>query len=95
MRKNSRNGPHWRIASIALVISLSLSGGCATLAHQNRYDSTGERLIDPCDNKGDVCPWLAADFALLLAGVVPGVIALAVDGASGDWKHKDASSSHF
>lgn len=95
MRKDSRNRPVGIVVSLVLAISLSLSGGCATLAHQKRRDYTGERLIDPCDNVGDTCPWLAADFTLLLAGVAPGVIALAVDFGTGAWKHEHYAESHF
>lgn len=95
MRKTPRNRPVSIIACVLLVICTALPGGCATLAHQDSYEHPGKRLVKQCKDEGDVCPWLTADFALLLAGVVPGVIALAVDYRSGAWKHEHYAESHF
>lgn len=95
MRKSPRFGRGGVIFTLALVIFVTSSGGCATLAHRSDHQYPGKRLVEKCENKGDVCPWLAADFALLLAGVVPGVIALGVDFGTGAWRHEDYGASHF
>jgi hypothetical protein len=38
-------------------------------------------------------PWLLGDVALLFAGVVPGVVALAVDVSTGAWRNYDAEQT--
>jgi hypothetical protein len=95
MRKSHRIGRSGVIFTLAVVSSVASSGGCATLAHRSSHAYPGKRLVEECENKGDVCPWLAADFALLLAGVVPGVIALGVDFGTGAWRHEHYGGSHF
>ncbi len=95
MRKSLGNRPMRGITCLLLAISMSMWGGCATLAHRSSYDYPGKRLVEECENKGDTCPWLAADFTLLLAGVAPGLIALAVDFGTGAWKHEHYGESHF
>jgi hypothetical protein len=39
--------------------------------------------------------WVVLDCLWLVVGVVPGVIALVVDGASGDWKEADTERVHL
>jgi|GEM_PF-5145718 len=95
MHKTSRNRSATTAACVALSLIGAFSGGCATLAHQDRYDYPGSHLVKQCEDEGETCPWLAADFGLLLAGVVPGVVALAVDFRTGAWKHEHYGESHF
>ncbi len=75
------------VAAIMAASSLWLSSGCATLAH--RSSVTGERVLSTssCTGEGDVCGWLAGDALLLIPGIVPGVIAFAVDFGTGAWRH--------
>ena len=69
-----------------VAIALCCSSGCATMAHRGPSGDS-VRVSSACKGKGHVCPWVAADAAWLLAGVVPGVVALIVDFSTGAWNH--------
>ena len=75
------------VASMLIVANLCLSSGCATLAHRSTLSGRGGQTSSSCRAQGEVCPWLIGDALLLLAGVVPGVIAFVVDFATGAWRH--------
>jgi hypothetical protein len=61
--------------------------GCATLAHRSTVKNDGQ-VKQSCDGSGGgACPWLLGDAGLLLLGIIPGVIAFAVDFANGEWQH--------
>ena len=77
------------IVAVLLVGNLALSQGCATLAHRSSYSYAGKESITSCEEHGNVCPWLIGDALLLLPGVVPGVIAFAVDFGTGAWRHDE------
>jgi len=74
-----------RTVSTTLIAGvLAVSTGCATMAHRTEPGQSA----NACDRRGEVCPWLVGDAALLLLGVIPGVIAFAIDFANGEWKHE-------
>jgi len=73
-----------KLLALSMAGCISLSSGCATLAHRNSYD--GKNRMH-CDQQGNVCPWLVGDALLLLPGIVPGVIAFIVDFGTGAWNH--------
>jgi len=74
--------------SLALVVAMmNLATGCATLAHRTTVDKHGQTK-QTCTGCGDnACPWLLGDAGLLLLGIIPGVIAFAVDFGNGEWQH--------
>ncbi len=75
-------------AAVLLIASgLCLSSGCATLAHRNSYSYHHKEAVVSCEDKSEVCPWLVGDALLLIPGVVPGVVAFAVDFGTGAWQH--------
>ena len=76
-----------RVVSLTLILSVGLlSTGCATMAHKS---SSGQwQAVSSCDAEaGELCPWVAGDVGLLLLGVIPGVVALAVDASNGAMHH--------
>ncbi|MEK6797829.1 MAG: hypothetical protein AABZ12_02560 [Planctomycetota bacterium] len=77
------------VRCIPLVVAAAMPGlsGCATLAHKTDASGLHARRTEKCDGANGVCPWVAADCAWLLAGVVPGVVALVVDWGTGCWNH--------
>ena len=77
------------VASVLVAANLCLSGGCATLAHRSSYSYTGKKTVTSCESKGTICPWLIGDALLLLPGLVPGLIAFAVDFGTGAWRHDE------
>lgn len=64
-----------------------LSSGCATLVHGTAHSPQRFRSTAACSESSDVCPWMIADVGLLFLGVIPGVVALGVDFATGAWHH--------
>ncbi|RME40183.1 MAG: hypothetical protein D6788_03940 [Planctomycetota bacterium] len=76
-----------RLGTWLAIGSLLASSGCATLAHRSSVSGRYVRHTANCTGEGDKCPWLASDALLLFAGIVPGVVAFAVDFSSGAWKH--------
>ena len=82
-----------RVVMLLLVASLSVMPGCATLAHRSSYSYPGKQAVTSCDGKSTVCPWLVGDAVLLLPGVVPGVIAFAVDFGTGAWRHDEFAAT--
>ena len=87
------NGLRRYVVSVLAMVSLFWTSGCATLAH--RSSASGQRVnaTADCAGHGDTCPWLIGDALLLLPGVVPGVIAFAVDFGTGAWRH-DGHADH-
>ena len=75
------------IALLLIAGTLCWSTGCATLAHRSSHSYDGKGLVTSCEHKTEVCPWLIGDALLLLPGIVPGVIAFAVDFGTGAWRH--------
>ena len=87
-------------AAVLSVVTIAGGPGCATLAHRSSVSGDQVRHTSNCAGDGKTCPWIAADAALLLAGIVPGVVALAVDFGSGSWQHdnldnQDSVSTHL
>lgn len=84
-----------RLGFAALLVgsNLWLSSGCATLAHRSSASGQRVRSTSNCAGAGDTCPWLLGDALLLIPGIVPGVIAFAVDFGTGAWRH-DAYSDY-
>ena len=74
-------------ACLFIVAAPWLFSGCATLAHRSSVSGQHVHTTSNCDGHGDVCPWLVGDALLLLPGVVPGVVAFAVDVGTGAWDH--------
>ncbi len=86
-----------RFVAYSLIVGVGwLSPGCATLAHRHggAVQASGASL--ECEGRGEVCPWLIGDAALLILGVIPGVVAFVVDFSTGAWEHdRDAvTTSH-
>lgn len=76
-----------RSVSLTLVLAVGLlSTGCATMTHKA---SSGQwQAVSSCDAAaGELCPWVVGDVGLLLLGVIPGVVALAVDAGTGAMHH--------
>ena len=85
---NSRSGALRRcVASVLVAVTVALTSGCATMAHRSSISGRNMRTTSNCDGQGDSCPWLGGDALLLLAGIVPGVVAFAVDFSTGAWRH--------
>ena len=74
-------------AGLLVAATTCLSSGCATLAHRSSVSGQHAQTTSNCDGHGDVCPWLGGDALLLIPGVVPGVVAFAVDFGTGAWQH--------
>ena len=75
------------IGSVLVVATVCWTSGCATLAHRSSVSGQGVRTTSNCGGQGGACPWLIGDALLLLPGIVPGVIAFAVDFGTGAWRH--------
>jgi hypothetical protein len=75
------------VALLLIAGTLCWSTGCATLAHRSSYSYDGKESVTACEHKTEICPWLIGDALLLLPGIVPGVIAFAVDFGTGAWRH--------
>ncbi len=73
------------------MLIMIYSTGCATMAHRSSSNGYPIRSTANCTGTGKTCPWLVADGALLLAGIIPGVIAFIVDFDSGAWNHENLS----
>lgn len=92
--RSMRSGALWSKGIAVLCAAGSgVSGGCATMAHTVDPSGMHVRKTEKCDGIEAVCPWFAADFAWLLAGIIPGVVALAVDFGTGAWKHENLSDT--
>jgi hypothetical protein len=87
MRCLHRTTTRQAIALVLIAGTLCWSTGCATLAHRSSYAYDGKELVTSCEHKTEICPWLIGDALLLLPGIVPGVIAFAVDFGTGAWHH--------
>ena len=74
------------VAALATT-QLTITSGCATLAHRSSLSGGLVRTTAQCDGTDSTCPWLWGDAAWLLAGVVPGLVGFAVDFGSGACKH--------
>ena len=74
-----------RLVSVALAAGLTVSSGCATLAHRNA--NSADSQTKSCGRSGEACPWLVGDALLLIPFLIPGVIAFIVDFSTGEWKH--------
>ena len=81
------------VASLLIASTLSLTSGCATLAHRSSFSASDRHSGTACGGGGEVCPWLIGDALLLFAGVIPGVIAFAVDFGTGCWRHPDGGEA--
>jgi len=77
------------VTSLLIAGTLTLSSGCATLAHRSSFSTSDRHSETPCGGGGEVCPWILGDVGLLFLGIVPGVIAFAVDFGTGCWRHPD------
>ncbi len=88
-----RNTLRLWFAALLVASNLGLSSGCATLAHRSSVSGERVRSSSHCAGAGDTCPWLLGDALLLIPGIVPGVIAFAVDFGTGAWRH-DAYSDY-
>ena len=75
------------IVSLLVMCILVLQSGCATLAHRSSATGQNSRATANCAGGGDTCPWILGDALLLIPGIVPGVIAFAVDFGTGAWRH--------
>ena len=75
------------IGSVLVAATVCWTSGCATLAHRSSGTGQGRQSTLHCAGRGDTCPWLIGDALLLLPGIVPGVIAFAVDFGTGAWRH--------
>ena len=82
------NAARRTVAALLIASHLVLSSGCATLAHRSSVSGERVRHTSNCAGGGEVCPWLLGDAALLLLGIVPGVIAFIVDFGTGAWQHQ-------
>ena len=84
-----------RYGAVGLLLAgnLSTTTGCATLAHRSSYSYQGKQSATACEGRGTVCPWLIGDALLLVVGIVPGVIAFAVDFGTGAWRHDDFAAT--
>lgn len=78
------------LTALVCGLAITLSSGCATLAHRNR--PTDSRMH--CDGGGEYCPWLIGDALLLIPGIVPGVIAFIVDFGTGEWRHSTGTAAN-
>ena len=77
-----------RVVACFLIVGVAwLSPGCATLAHRQGGASQASGASFECEGRGEVCPWLVGDAALLLLGIIPGVVAFVVDFSTGAWEH--------
>lgn len=84
----------WQQRILCMVMAAMItfySTGCATMAHRSSSSGYPVRSTSDCSGTGKRCPWLAADALLLLAGIIPGVIAFIVDIDSGAWNHENLS----
>jgi uncharacterized protein YceK len=83
-----------RVISIVLCVGLLVTtSGCATLAHRTDTSSGHKHSHTTCDARGGTaCPWLWGAAALLLAGIIPGVVAVCVDFGTGEWQHAPESA---
>lgn len=77
------------VGAMACAMIVSQSLGCATMAHRSSMSNTPVRRTADCNGVGEVCPWVAGDTLLLFAGVLPGLIAFAVDYSTGAWNHNN------
>ena len=79
MRMMNQSAPRRFVAVTLVAGHLVLLNGCATLAHRSNVSGKYVASTVQCPGAGDTCPWIWGDAGLLLLGVVPGVIAFAVD----------------
>jgi hypothetical protein len=86
MNRSVRTGRRW-VAALLVAATVACTAGCATLAHRSSVSGHRVRTTSNCAGEGDVCPWLIGDALLLLPGIIPGVIAFAVDFGTGAWRH--------
>src|SRR3990172_5732297 len=78
-----------RLVSVMLAAGLTVSSGCATLAHRNANSAYSQ--TKSCGRSAEACPWLVGDALLLIPFLIPGVIAFIVDFSTGEWKHGEYS----
>lgn len=83
------------IPALLMTVATMSAGGCATLAHRSSHAYPGRQAVESCDSKSDLCPWLVGDALLLIPGLVPGLIAFAVDFGTGAWHHDNYAPSSF